>query len=301
MKYALPAWFINCLFCLTVMGSVPPTGAYQKVVTQMQALQQLYPQRVALFSMGENDEGVEILAMRISTTPQASDPAKVANVIVSTHHGNEQKATAFTMKFVEDLIRRYSSNELWRGQLAQTEWAVIPVLNVSGYNANNRYEHGVDPNRDYPGPCTSNPGGALKSIRLLMSLLNSRVFSGSITVHGYIGTLTYPWGMNVENTHCLDHNQFEQMTSKAARLNGYRYGTSTDVVYAAEGTYEDYAFLKHGLWSLLLELRSGSDSDIAATVQAIALYFDQLDSSPSTHNQLNTQCARHKKPDLHLE
>ncbi|MBI4403955.1 MAG: hypothetical protein HY537_07335 [Deltaproteobacteria bacterium] len=301
MRVAFLGWAVNCLLCVAGVCSVAPTEAYQKVITQMQTLQQRHPQIVSLFSIGKNDEGAEIMGMRISITPLVSDPQKVAHFIVASHHGDEKKATVFALRFVEDLIRRYSSSELWNGQLAQTEWAVIPVLNISGYNLGRRNEHNLDPNRDYPGPCTSHPGGALGSIRALMNFLKGRIFTGSVTIHGFVGALTFPWGMNVENTHSLDHNPFDQITAKAARLNGYRYGTSTDVVHSAEGTYEDYAYLNHGLWSLLLELKDGSDSDIVQTVGAIALYFDQLDSSPSSHNQFNTQCARHRKPDLHIE
>ncbi len=277
-----------------------PTGRYKLIVDQMKALEQSYPSYLSIFSLGQNDEGTDLYAMRISITPNQLDPQKIGHLIVSTHHGNESAAPVFTVRYTRQLLERFASDELWKTNLANEEWTILPVLNVSGYNANNRYEHGYDPNRDYAGPCHSDPGGKLKSIRRLLELLEKRVYSGSLTVHGYVGSLTYPWGIDVDNTHTLDHNYFHSVTAKAAAINNYRYGTSTDVVYAANGCYEDYVYWKYGLWSLLLELRNGSEADIAQTVPAIFKYFDELNASPSTQHNLIGNCLR-SRPDLHLE
>lgn len=287
---------------LTVFArAAEPTGLYKQDLDRFQALHQQYPSLTSLFSIGQNDDGVEIYAMRISLTPEKSDPQKVGHLIVATHHGNEQKCPAMVASIAAELLRKYSSTELFRGNLAQTEWVIIPVLNVSGYNGDDRYEHGVDPNRDYPGICSHSAGGQLKSIRLLQDYLKTRAFTGSLTVHGYVGSLTYPWGIDVDNTRTQDDNLFSQITAKAAAINNYRYGTSTDVVYPAEGSYEDFVYWKYGMWSLLLELRSGDDQDIKDTTQAVLTYFDQLESSPSTHNQLTGHCNGRRLPDLHLE
>jgi carboxypeptidase T len=284
-----------------VAVSNPPTGRYKDIVDKMNLLQAQYAKFSETFSIGVNDDGVEIFALRVSLTPKLVDPKKVGHIVVSTHHGNELAAPIFTMHFTQKLLERYNSDDIFRGSLAETEWTIIPVLNISGYNAANRNEKGYDPNRDYPGPCISSPGGKLKSIRTLMDHMKTRSYTGSLTVHGYVGALTYPWGMSTSNTHTNDHNAFESITAKAASYNGYRYGTSTDVVYPCEGAYEDYAYWKHGMWSLLLELRNGSDQDIRDTAQAIASYFDQLESSPSTKNQMTGSCTRPIKPDLHNE
>ena len=274
---------------------------YQTILSRMDTLHNKYPTTTEIFSIGTNDDGVEIKAMRISTSPTQVDPKKIGHIVVATHHGNEVGAAEFTMKFIEDLLTRYDSDEIYKGKLGETEWSMIPVLNISGYNAANRYEHGSDPNRDYPGPCISGNGGSLKSIRTLMDFMKQRIYVGSLTVHGYVGSLTYPWGVSTSNTHSEDHNAFEKITAKAAQFNGYTVGTSTDIVYACDGAYEDYAYWKFGMWSLLLELKNGNSEDIRTTSAAIAAYYDQLDASPSTHHALNGQCTRSLKPDLHNE
>jgi len=295
--------FVGVLLASTLTAATPPSGKYKVIVDKMQALQSQYPAYSSIFSIGQNDDGTEILAMRISLTPQVADANKVGHLVVATHHGNEGACPPFTAHFAEQLLKKYTSSEVFRGNLADTEWTLIPVLNVTGYNSNNRNEYGRDPNRDYPGPCNTLPGGKLKSIRLLMEHLNTRVYSGSLTVHGYVGSFTYPWGVDADDVHTHDHNQFDQITAKAAAINGYRYGTSTDIVYPADNTYEDYAYWKHGMWSLLLEMRNGSQSDIESTATASFAYFDALESSPSLKHQFTGNCHRgaNKRPDLHLE
>lgn len=288
-------------FAFQTFAAQEPTGRYKKIVDQLNALNKQYPAITSIFSIGDNDDGVEIYAMRVSTTPQTPDPKKIGQIIVSTHHGNELAAPLFTMYHLTEILKRYNSTDLYRGNLAETEWTIIPVLNISGYNAANRYEKGYDPNRDYAGPCHSDPGGKVKSIRRLTDFIATRPFAGSLTVHGYVGALTYPWGISLTKVETNDHNAFAQVTKNAAALNGYRHGTSTDIVYPVNGAYEDYAYWKHGMWSLLLELRDGSENDIRTTSEAITYYFDNINSSPSVKNQLTGSCTRSIKPDLHNE
>lgn len=294
----------------SLLHAAEPTGRYKTIVDQLNSLHTQYPATTEVFSIGQNDDGVEIYAMRVSTTPKEMDPKKVGEIVVSTHHGNELKAPEFTMHFLAALLKRYHSPELYQGNLGNQEWTVLPVLNISGYNEatygwpdkKGRNERGVDSNRDYPGPCFNHLTPRLKSVRALMDLLEKRPFAGSVTVHGYAGAMTYPWGVDVGNSQTKDHNAFQQITAKAAQLNGYKVGTSTDIVYPVDGAYEDYAYWKHGIWSLLVELERGiGETGFQQTSDAMAYYFNQLDSTPSIQNQLTSSCMRNLKPDLHDE
>jgi carboxypeptidase T len=286
---------------VSAANAAAPSGRYKLALDALQQIVSAHPDKASIFSIGKNDDNTDIIAVRISTTPTQMDPRKVGHLVVSTHHGNELKATDFTLAFIKNVLERYDSRELYSSKLADIEWTIVPVLNVTGYNAANRHEHGVDPNRDYPGPCISGAGGKLKSIRLVMGLLQSRPFAASVTVHGYIGTLTFPWGVNTTNTHTHDHNAYDRMFAQAASFNSYRYGTSTDLIYSAEGTFEDYVYWKHGIWSALLEMRDGSANDIKTSVLAIQTYFDQVDSSPSTKNQMTGSCVNKRLADLRLD
>jgi len=296
--------FINFLISVSLLSFTATASAkdrYSAILEKLQALQKSHPSITSLFSIGKNDDGIDIMAIRVSTRPEVMDVKKIGHLIVGTHHGNELAAADLSMDFLESLLNRYQSAELYRGNLADLEWTVVPVLNISGYNQGNRHEHGQDPNRDYPGPCIQATGGRLASIKSAMALLASRPFTGTATLHGYIGTLTYPWGISVENTHTQDHNRFAEITAKAAELNGYRHGTSTDLIYPCDGSFEDYAYWKHGAWSLLVELRNGTSQDVKDTTLAMEKYFEQLDSSPSNHHAMESNCYRGGKVDLRNE
>jgi len=278
-----------------------PTGNYLRVVNKMRSLESSHPSTVKVFEMGKDNNQTPIYGIRISTTPAQMDPKKIGHLMVATHHGNEIAAPEMAMKFMDKMVAKYNSKDLFRGQLADKEWTIIPVLNITGYNIESRHEFNSDPNRDYPGPCFAKPGGKLSSIRSMMEFMKTRIFAGSITVHGYLGALTYPWGVDVQNTHTLDHNQFDQWTAKAAAVNGYRYGTSTDLVYPVDGSYEDYAYWKHGMWSLLVELEGEQDNDTTLTAEAAFVYLDQVNSSPSVQHNMNSHCQRSGRRDLGIE
>ena len=278
-----------------------PTGRYKTIYDQMKALETAHPDVVKVFSIGTNDDDVDLYALRISTSPQEIDKSKIGQFMVATHHGNEGGSTNLAMEFSKDLIARFESSERWRGNLAGMEFTIVPVLNVSGYNNNARHEHGHDPNRDYPGPCSDKGWGKLKSIRSLMSFLETRPFAGSVTAHGYVGNVTYPWGFYTDNNNTLDENRYREIFQKVAEVNGYSYGNSGDAIYPANGCYEDYVYWKYGSWSLLVELLNGSQKDVASTVPAMAKFYDLIDASPSSKNQFAANCTRHRGPDLRRE
>lgn len=290
------------ILLFSLFALVARADRYGDVLSRLTELQKKYSQISQIFSIGTNDDGIEIKALRVSITPRVMDPKKIGHIVVSTHHGNEDGAPEFTLKFIENLLGRYESSELWRGNLADMEWTIIPVLNISGYNLSERQEHSIDPNRDYPGPCTPSGFGKLKSIRQLLALYTTRSFVGSVTVHGYDGSLTYPWGFYTDNYDTLDKNYYDALFARAAEKNGYKHGNGAELIYAANGCYEDYVYWKYGSWSLLLELRDGSAKDINDTVVAIRTFYDELNSSVSLKNEFQHQCVNEPRvQDLRFE
>lgn len=283
------------LLLLVVTAAVfasPTTNRYDVITTELKGLEAAHSTIAQIFSIGKNNEGVDILALRVSVTPQQMDPKKVGHLLVATHHGNEPHAALFAIAFIRDLIKRFESDELWTSYLPQSEWTIIPVLNISGYNEDVREEYDIDPNRDYPNPCLPQESvGKLASVQRLMELFDTRTFSGSITVHGYLKSLSYPWGTFATSDKTLDHSEYDRIFAKAARFNGYPYGTGTSVVYSANGCFEDWVYWRHGAWSMLIELDSGSPSDIKKTVRAVASYFDDLSSSPSNQHEFSATCT----------
>ncbi len=296
---------IPLLFPLLVLISMGATAraettAYDKILVEISELQTKNPDLVSSFDIGWNEIGIPIRALRISNNPGHLDPTKIGHLIVATHHGDERHAPMLAMHIARSLVVQYRAPHMLRGRLPDTEWTIVPVLNTSGYNANTRNEFRRDSNREYPGPCNSGPV-TLRSIQAMMQLLQSRTYTATATIHGYLGTMTYPWGFATSETHTLDDTKYASLLRDATRFNRYPYGRSGDVVYPVFGSYEDWVYWKHGVWSILVELDSGDPRDLVDTTDAMLTFFEQVDSSPSVRNGHQGNCRTNYGVDLHLE
>ncbi|MFT6069166.1 MAG: hypothetical protein ACJAT2_000357 [Bacteriovoracaceae bacterium] len=205
------------------------------------------------FTLGKNDEGSILYGYEYSSD---SKTKKVNHLVVATHHGNEGLSAELAYEFIKSLS---SKKDAFKG----ARIFIIPVLNKSGYDKGEREEvaSGVshDPNRDYPDPCVEKKSFKLKSTTLLSGFVKEKNIVGAITIHGYYGSLTYPWGIYTDNYRSLDHDIFELKAQKATRHNSYTTGTHADVLYPAGGAFEDWAYFEHGVWSLLVELENRPD------------------------------------------
>jgi hypothetical protein len=135
---------------------------------------------------------------------------------------------------------------------------VIPVLNISGYNANERREEAkgttFDPNRDYPGPCGTEGPFNLKSTAALAQFVEANHIVASATMHTFAPAVLYPWGFDTPDLGNPYPDIFLQLTKAATVVSQYPVGNSAELIYPANGTFEDYAFWKDGIWSLLFEI-----------------------------------------------
>ncbi len=273
---------------------------YENLLASMNTLKSANPERVEIFSIGKNNAGMDIQALRISSNAKVSDPNKIGMLAVGAHHGNEVGAVPIIMEFAKKVLAQYETEP---SKVADYEFVLIPVLNIPGYNNNSRTENGVDPNRDYPGPCKGTaPNYRLKSTKALSDLFKTRTFSGAAVIHGYIGTITYPWGVGTHDPRTKDHSYFQEITSKLAQITGYRYGTSTDIVYPCEGAFEDWAYWAHGTWALLFEIKNDSVADRDRNVLALDRFFFDVKQSPSLDFSFENGCdARFLSLDRHDE
>lgn len=292
--------------CLAVLSAVALSGTsasavtrasgtgsrfslYSQVLEGMENLARAYPETVKLFDLGANDQGERIRGMRVGVG------GRKRQLLVGAHHGNERLsadvAMAAARRLAEDLSDPASSRF---GDLVSSEFYVIPVLNIGGYDSNRREERDStgrprDPNRDYPDPCaTGKTDFRLKSTRLLARFVEERGVVGAVTVHGYIGTFTYPWGIHTDDSRTPDHDHFHSMGSRAVKVNGYRTGTHTDLIYPAAGAFEDWAYHAHGVWVMLLELRR--NPDIARDAESLLTYFTAVPGNRSAYHEHHGTC-----------
>lgn len=231
-----------------------PQRNYSEVITFLQDVNGRFPSNTALFSLGASNSGEIIQGIRIGN-------GSIRSLVVATHHGNEYGSTEVAKAFAAAIAENPITNH--------TVY-VIPVLNIPGYNRGSRAEAGLDPNRDYPGPCGTSGPFRLKSTKALADFIQSEGIINSATLHTYMPGVLYPWGISTRDTSTPYDSLFQMLTKAATQESGYAYGNNTELLYPADGTFEDYAYWQHGIWSLLFELgqsHSPSANQIAEMIR----------------------------------
>jgi hypothetical protein len=245
---------------------------YDIIVSRLQELSKR-PQ-TSLFTLGKNDQGQSIIGIMIGD----SALAKTKHLVVGTHHGNERMAAEVPFHFASIVLDALNNpNHPEHDKYINTLFYVIPVLNISGYNANRREETGSDqrthdPNRDYEDPCRTKADFGLKSTTLLSELIEKENIIAAVTLHGYIGTFTYPWGVNAKDYRTMDDALMVDLAKKSVVFNKYKTGTHGGAIYPTAGAFEDWAYYKLGVWSFLLEIGSPS-SDLKKDALALDAFF----------------------------
>jgi len=269
---------------------------YDRIITAMQTLVNANPAYVQLMDIGKNDQNVLIQGIRIQNPNYLEEPTKVPQLVVGAHHGNERTSADLAMNFANKVVAKMKDpNCAEYAKISRSVFYIIPVLNIGGFNSNSRYEKNasgtsIDPNRDYPDPCAGNTYYRLASIRNLAYFVEQNNIVGAITIHGYVGTFTHPWGMYTSNYQTADHALFKTMTAQAVKANGYVSGTHGDIVYPASGSFEDWAYHKFGVWCILMEIKSTS-SDLNKDADCFMIYFTLVpDTRSSNHVHPSENC-----------
>lgn len=239
------------------------------------------------FTLGRNDQGSILYGYSYEGV---GDKKKVNHLVVAAHHGNESLSADLTYEFIKSLG---SSNGV---AFKNKRIFIIPILNQPGFDKREREEvaSGVsyDPNRDYPDPCINKENFKLKSTLLLANFVREKNIVGAVTIHGYYGSLTYPWGIYTDDYRSLDHDLFEIKAKEAVTHNSYTTGTHADILYPAGGAFEDWAYFKYGVWSLLVELENRPNFE-----DDVKMLYSSINSFPSArsrdHRHLGN-CSDHK-------
>ena len=280
--------FKSCLIFLSLVfssSSFGANGGYPKIKEFLNQLVKTFPEKVKLVQVGASDSGEIIEGVAIGNGP-------VKNLVVATHHGNEYGSTEVAKAFANALAEQPI--------LGQTMY-VIPVLNISGYNANRRWEmvngRYLDANRDYPGPCGTSGPFKLKSTNSLAKFVEQENVVSSATLHTYYPAVVYPWGISSHDISTPHDGLFTQLVEAATVESHYQTGNSTQVIYPADGTFEDYAYWKHGIWSILFEVGySHSPSEAAVkemirvNVPGLRRMFEQAPGQRADKHEFEGKC-----------
>ncbi len=250
-----------------------------------------------IVTVGKSDTGDDIVAIKIGD-------GEVHNLVVATHHGNEYGSTEVAKAFAAAVASRPLEG--------QTIY-VVPVLNIYGYNRGQREERAggrsYDPNRDYPAPCNTETPFNLKSTKALDEFLEKEKIVSTATLHTHYPAVTWPWGMSTHDREPPNKDIFKKLARFATRESKYEVGNSADVVYPADGTYEDYVYAQYGIFSLLFEIgrsHSPSPSDveelIRVNVPGLRLMFENSPEARAEDHEFKGACDHGLRSlDLHDE
>lgn len=277
----------------TTKARAQERGNYAEAVQYMIQVAQAYPQNAKLFDLGPSDSGEMIKGLMIGN-------GQTRNLVVGTHHGNEYGSTAVALAFANAI----AANPI-QGQTI----FVIPVLNIPGFNRNNRYEPAAgksyDPNRDYPGPCGTQGPHKLKSTYYLAQFIDKMGIVASATLHTFYPGVLYPWGISTKDLSTPYDDLFIALGKAATVESGYKVGNSTVELYPADGTFEDYAFWKHGIWSLLFEMGTSHSPSEASIKKMIEVNVPGLrrmfEVAPKTRAEKHTFTGKCSAELRHLD
>jgi carboxypeptidase T len=269
---------------------------YDYILNSLSEIQQKYSTDAQLITIGTDNFGRPIRGLKIGN-------GDVNVLVVGTHHGNEYGSTAVAMGAAEQFAKN---------PIANRTVYVIPVLNIDGYNNSLRYEQidgrSIDPNRDYPGPCGTQGPFKSKATLALAQLIDQKNIVSSATLHTYWPAVLYPWGISTNDVSTEYDSQFIDLSKKAVVASQYQIGNSTEVLYAADGTFEDYAFWAHGIWSLLFEMgvsHSPSESNMQEMIQenvpGIRKFLAESPDSRAKKHSFTGKCSVNVLGRVHLE
>lgn len=288
---------VALLITSMAQADVSTSRNYKDILAYLQKIVTENPNNAEKFILGYNNQGVAIEGVKLGNGP-------VANLVVGAHHGNEYGSTELALNFAESVAKTPIEG--------QTMY-VIPVLNVDGYNNRMRWERvngrNIDPNRDYPGPCGTEGPFNSRSTKALADFIDQKGIVASATLHTYWPAAVYPWGLSSHDIDTPYTPVFMNMVQAATQYSQYEMGNSTEVIYPADGTYEDYAFWKHGIWSILFEVGhshspsvNGLNDIVKGNVPGLRKMFEVAPKVRAEKHDFTGQCdAFLRTLDLHIE
>ena len=164
-------------------------------------------------------------------------------------------------------------------------------------------------NRDYPGPCATEGPFFSRSTKALADFIAREEIVSSATLHTFWPTVVYPWGLSTRDTETPYTPLFMKMVQNATEFSAYQTGNATKIIYPADGTYEDYIFWQHGVWSILFEVGKSHFPSIQAlndlvqkNVPGMRKMFEQAPKEKAEKHQFSGRCDPSLRAlDLHIE
>jgi len=280
----------------------------------MDRLAREYPDKVDIGSVGKSYEGRDMKYIRITNKASGAQNKQIIWLDAGIH-AREWIGPAAAMYIADKLIKNPSSDPVVQQLLNKYIFIVLPVANPDGYEfthyTNRMWRktrsrgpsplcYGSDPNRNwgfqfgvagvgkhpcdetYPGPhAFSEPETKAMADFIMRNKDNIKMY---VSFHAYSQLLMTPWG----HTSALPPNYKELERVGLAALKAlsskygtqYKFGTTTNIIYAASGGSHDYAYSVAGIkYSYTFELRdTGRHGFLLPTEQIVPTCEETYDA-----------------------
>lgn len=240
----------------------------------------------AKWSIGKSYEGRDIYAIKISDNVDVDESGEAQVLYTALIHAREPAGMMTVFYFMHYLLENYATDQRVKNIVDNCELYFIPCVNPDGYGYNqkskptgggmwrkNRNGSGIDLNRNwgpydlwnYPnnGSSTSPSSETYRGTApfsepetaAVSKFVSGKKIRTALNYHTYSNLLIYPWG----HTGQMADPKFKTMAAEMTRINGYRYGTAQQLLYAVRGDSDSWFFKDAGVFAMTPEVGGGGD------------------------------------------
>lgn len=219
--------------------------SFPQIVSQLKKWNKEAPKITEFGTYGRTQNGTEIPYLRIGkkTGPKV--------LITSSIHGNEHLCAMTTMGVMGTFISSYNVDKEITKLLQERDVYYVPVISPESFIRNQRYDLGLDPNRNWNNP-NLQERNSIPSIQALKDFHTKEKFKAMMSCHNYGKVYLHPWGYSrIRSGNDAD---FKRILGAMSRETGYgveqTYRQSAPPYYGYEADW----FLKHGALAFVNEI-----------------------------------------------
>lgn len=249
---------------------------YQDMLDALDAMQAQYPNLITAreaIPSGQTHENRDVVYVKISDNPSATDDATEPNVLyTSIHHAREPMSMSETIFYMWYLLENYATDPEIQYVVDNTELFFVPCINPDGYihnesndptgfgmhrknkalvgttnpgvDLNRNYSYGwnttgvsANPNQDtYPG---SGPFSEPET-QAMKWMVETYGFKTGMNAHSYGMQMLFPVGTTAAEF-ADHHDYFQDLSNHMVQFNGYEAIKSSGL-YPASGDSDDYMY-----------------------------------------------------------
>lgn len=242
---------------------------YEDVLEILDRLAEQIPSMFQLEPYGVSQDGRPLLALEVNIPSADIGPQRRVMLTAATH-GDEVITTEVLLRIMEDLSQPGAARDALTDLLKTFDLYFVAVVSPDSRVFDSRFAHGLDPNRNYPGPGTRFVRSPLPSVQHLIDYFDAKQFVGVIDLHSYSEILLLPWGHTLERI--PDWDELYGIAQSVAAVAGYditQLSRWSILGGPSTGCSADCWYHRNGAMAMGIELGTSHRPFLDAEVSAI--------------------------------